>query len=748
MNGLLIRLILDVSLLVFYSPSTYFCRTPPTRSNQNGLPRKRESSLAMNSKSRVADDESEASIPPTSCSFCGDRPTLLQQQVLSEIIEKLGIESDESPVLVAVNSVLIRFLSTYNECTSRIQSSNNKELLVNLTCSVSRVFHRIALLATLTGKKKQLEVRQQLQKAAGELLCNKQPIEGVSSFLLLTLLVSVLAVRDGGTDSSCKTCLKSKRAATSAIESMIAPHVKMDRGSRENFQTCTMARVAIRCLLQTAAEKAMKTEPGLPEKSKKDACPVDLHIITILARMFRITACNQTDEIGKACAETINMFLPDDGTFDEDDPIRKADISGAIALATQLRPWEFISPSQLVQTAVQYDLWHAAEGICDAVAATQHKSKNNPSLSTSNTDEISSTTSTMKEAVKSLLDSAIEARMYRNADKFATKFYDFGGNEQFLEARYLHACDTIAKVIDKGALPIIERQVERIDKSVDLVVADGIVTNEVGGAKRDDIRNFAMMQLEERTQIEAAQRLAQLWGLDYVYDEDALAAAVALRKSKYLQWGEAYPDKEPPSLASTPEALYHAFHEILGVPVNMNAIPESANYPTVYGFDAEWGDEDKGADLLQVASTEAAILVDIPALSKTEDGVVALEKTVGRLFSGEYCSSSAVLVGFHCRQDLSQLRRSPCTGRAEHWLRINVSAIVDLKDVLKERCEDQKIAKYGLSRCCEHFLGKLLDKSEQCSSWRTRPLSEQQRIYAALDAWACAAIYEKLSSPS
>ena len=51
----------------------------------------------------------------------------------------------------------------------------------------------------------------------------------------------------------------------------------------------------------------------------------------------------------------------------------------------------------------------------------------------------------------------------------------------------------------------------------------------------------------------------------------------------------------------------------------------------------------------------------------------------------------------------------------------------------------------GLSRACEIFLGgKGLEKNEQCSDWLCRPLTREQREYACLDAWACAAIYSKI----
>ena len=59
--------------------------------------------------------------------------------------------------------------------------------------------------------------------------------------------------------------------------------------------------------------------------------------------------------------------------------------------------------------------------------------------------------------------------------------------------------------------------------------------------------------------------------------------------------------------------------------------------------------------------------------------------------------------------------------------------------------DNPKLRSLGLSRSSEYYVGKPLDKSEQCSMWGQRPLSESQRTYAALDAWACVAIYDKIS---
>lgn len=132
------------------------------------------------------------------------------------------------------------------------------------------------------------------------------------------------------------------------------------------------------------------------------------------------------------------------------------------------------------------------------------------------------------------------------------------------------------------------------------------------------------------------------------------------------------------------------------------------------------------------------LLIDIPAVSSTEEGAAALAETVGALLD----STEATVVGFAPKQDLSRLRASRCASR-RHWLS-GTRAVVDAQRMAWE--DDPDLRKLGLSRISEAYLGKPLDKAEQCSMWSARPLTESQRIYAALDAWACVAIYEKLAS--
>ena len=56
--------------------------------------------------------------------------------------------------------------------------------------------------------------------------------------------------------------------------------------------------------------------------------------------------------------------------------------------------------------------------------------------------------------------------------------------------------------------------------------------------------------------------------------------------------------------------------------------------------------------------------------------------------------------------------------------------------------------KGGLAGLTRLVLGLELDKRMTMSNWGARPLRESQLIYAALDAWACVAIYDKVSKQS
>ena len=459
--------------------------------------------------------------------------------------------------------------------------------------------------------------------------------------------------------------------------------------------------------------------------------------ITQFARAFQITDDAGHPRLARLVAQVIRQELHRvqdlENAYDAWEECKQI-VSGILALACQVPPWSslegktnaargkgespvlLLTPLDLVKEAIPLDYWHAAELLCESAG------------------KIASSTE-MQEAVEYLVDTALEERTYRRADQLATNLYDLGGRSRFVVARFQHACDTISQVVYKRQMPIIERQVSRVDKAVEKVKqdpsAETIVTlDELLGDPSQEIRAFALMRLEEAGELDAAHRLATLWNMDYVYDEAAILVAAAARREKFLQFDSVLSD-DIPCLISDPQTLQESFVKFW----------KQGPYPRgPFGLDAEWEGDIQGVDLLQLSHPKQAILVDIPALVSSEDGMRALRVTVGALLD----SLDSVVVGFACGQDLHRLKKS--RGKhADSWL-TGTRAVLDLQPLVVKK--EPKLAaissSVGLSRVCQHYFGKPLDKAEQCSFWGARPLSERQRSYAALDAWVCAGVYELL----
>ncbi len=486
----------------------------------------------------------------------------------------------------------------------------------------------------------------------------------------------------------------------------------------------------------------------------------DLNILNHLAKSFQLTEdCTKTHVVASIVRNTIQVI--DSGDQRED--LVKQSISGAFALACQLRPWSILSPVELIDAATIYDFYHSAEEICrSAHKAAKDAGGSGGNRINGNEEGINHQYSASKQernaisAVEKLIDIALESRMYRRADAMATSMYNLGGRSRYVEARYFHACDTIAKVVSKRQFPIVDRQVERVDKAIAKVEScsdddkkyDGdndqidaneeippqTYSNSLLRSPSVEIREYAIQKFQEAGEIAAAHRLASIYGIDYVYDEEAALKAAAMRKEKYLQYEDVLSGEVPP-LITGPDDLISGFDHLLREEINKSSSTSKLHEKHI-GFDAEWDEETQGAALLQLASVQTVLLIDILALSATEDGVNALRQTVGKLLD----NSEWTLIGFACRQDLSRLRASPCV-QEQHWMH-TTKAAVDVQPMIG--VAEPSLRTTGLSRACERFLGKPLDKSEQCSLWSSRPLTERQRSYASLDAWVCVGIYQKL----
>uniref|UniRef100_A0A674ISJ3 Bifunctional 3'-5' exonuclease/ATP-dependent helicase WRN n=1 Tax=Terrapene triunguis TaxID=2587831 RepID=A0A674ISJ3_9SAUR len=77
---------------------------------------------------------------------------------------------------------------------------------------------------------------------------------------------------------------------------------------------------------------------------------------------------------------------------------------------------------------------------------------------------------------------------------------------------------------------------------------------------------------------------------------------------------------------------------------------------------------------------------------------------------------------------------------------IKLKSFVELADVANEKLKCKEI--WSLNGLVKHLFSKQLlkDKSVRCSNWEAFPLSEEQKLYAATDAYAGLLIYQKLEN--
>ncbi|KFQ73380.1 Werner syndrome ATP-dependent helicase, partial [Phaethon lepturus] len=79
---------------------------------------------------------------------------------------------------------------------------------------------------------------------------------------------------------------------------------------------------------------------------------------------------------------------------------------------------------------------------------------------------------------------------------------------------------------------------------------------------------------------------------------------------------------------------------------------------------------------------------------------------------------------------------------------IKLKSFVELADAANEKLKCKEI--WSLNGLVKHLFGKQLlkDKSVRCSNWEEFPLNEEQKLYAATDAYAGFIIYQKLKNMS
>jgi hypothetical protein len=620
----------------------------------------------------------------------------------------LGCATSESVISHYTEDALSTLNSFFGQKSpASLDMTMSSRASLALSESAVKVAMQLCRIATSNGENKKSSKKQTwqaLQNASSTLQRDSSPGNALAISVVYGALSLILT--QGGQEAAA-----SAKAAASALSSITS----RNKGLRHDGSV--------------VANRILKSY--LIHSSFSDH--INLTILTHFARAFKITQ-EQDAEYPQFSANAIQYTLTGNNdrkrTFaipyiDHNAmyELEKQKVSSALSLASQIGPWPVLAPVTLVEAATPYDFWDA----CQKLLISSY----------------SSCPEETKTATNALITAAIEARYFRLADNMATKLYHQGGKSLYVEARLYHAIGTISKVIAKRQLPIIERQVERVDKAVEKVkleLASITKMEEDEDSEGDEdssswllagkeIRDFCLTKLSENGELASAHRLAKLWEMDYIFDEEAIKKASEAKRKLYMQWDEALPPGTPlPELVSDPISLKRGFQILM-------------NDGGPFGMDAEWDEEYAGVCLFQLASLKNVLLLDIPSLSSTNQGILALHETIGALFSPD--GINIEVVGFAPRQDLSRLRASL---NSEHWLNSHFRTIIDAQLVIGQH--NPRLRTLGLSRVTNEYLGKPLDKAEQCSLWSARPLSASQRIYAALDAWVCCAIYKKLTDTS
>lgn len=288
------------------------------------------------------------------------------------------------------------------------------------------------------------------------------------------------------------------------------------------------------------------------------------------------------------------------------------------------------------------------------------------------------------------------------------------------------------------------------------------------------------MCVRVRAQFALALELSHRWGIiDAASDskealETRLASARAAKRERHVSFDDiAQPGGlrlaalrsivAPRSLVDTPSGLAEAI-------ATLSVAPDEAHSVTkiVVGFDVEWASQlhsrsskkrarlgsaiesrnNDGTDnsedrptaaLLQLASRHDIFLIDVATLSATSTGREALSVSLGSLLG----DVNVIKLGFGVSQDLTVLARAIDPALPSQAFRTGPPrSVVDLKGEgsgVSHRLKGRGLAEYAME-----FLGKPLDKAEQCSNWSIRPLRQSQLEYAALDAWVLVAIWEHM----
>uniref|UniRef100_A0A7S3DTI3 3'-5' exonuclease domain-containing protein n=1 Tax=Entomoneis paludosa TaxID=265537 RepID=A0A7S3DTI3_9STRA len=177
---------------------------------------------------------------------------------------------------------------------------------------------------------------------------------------------------------------------------------------------------------------------------------------------------------------------------------------------------------------------------------------------------------------------------------------------------------------------------------------------------------------------------------------------------------------------------------------------------SAWGLDCEWEPGfDRGKNhpvaTLQLSTREKSFLIDVQSLCQQSHDLelsnitptaieVELNKTLSSLFS-----QKNLIIGFGILQDLGKLAASfPHLSCFSNYV-----SVIDLQAVTSLVYPKNMRPHFSsLQKAVAVLLSKRMDKSQQCSSWTTRPLNSLQIEYATLDAAVLPLLLETIVNTS
>lgn len=123
--------------------------------------------------------------------------------------------------------------------------------------------------------------------------------------------------------------------------------------------------------------------------------------------------------------------------------------------------------------------------------------------------------------------------------------------------------------------------------------------------------------------------------------------------------------------------------------------------------------------LLQLSTEDTTFLIRLNRVGMTPELVALME------------NPHIEKIGLALRDDIKSLQKlTPFEPRA----------VVEIQTMAKQR----KFKDESLQKLYALLYDERISKSQRVTNWEADVLSEQQKVYAAIDAWACLRIYEKL----